>query len=90
MKSLEKGKDKIQKICDKLRHETLEPAEKEKQNPQINWAELQETVFNSAEFQNTIWNPFKEMLKQKYSQLGPEWNSLFLKKLEDQLFSIKS
>lgn len=29
MKSLEKGKDKIQKICDKLRGKTLEPAEKE-------------------------------------------------------------
>lgn len=32
MKSLEKGQDKIQKICNKLRHEVLEPAEKEAQN----------------------------------------------------------
>lgn len=31
MRSLEKGQDKIQKICDKLRRETLEPAEKEAQ-----------------------------------------------------------
>ena len=31
MRSLEKGQDKIQKICDKLRHETLEPAEREAQ-----------------------------------------------------------
>lgn len=29
MKSLEKGQDKIQQICDKLRHKTLEPAEEE-------------------------------------------------------------
>lgn len=29
MKSLEKGQDKIQKICDKLRHETIEPAKSE-------------------------------------------------------------
>ncbi len=29
MRSLEKGQDKIQKICNRLRHETLEPAEKE-------------------------------------------------------------
>lgn len=29
MRSLEKGQDKIQRICDKLRHETLEPAEEE-------------------------------------------------------------
>lgn len=28
MKSLEKGQDKIQKICDKLRHEIIEPAKK--------------------------------------------------------------
>ncbi|MFI0434731.1 MAG: V-type ATP synthase subunit E [Parachlamydiaceae bacterium] len=32
MRSLEKGQDKIQKICDKLRHDTLEPAEKEAQH----------------------------------------------------------
>lgn len=31
MRSLEKGQDKIQHICDKLRHATLEPAEKEAQ-----------------------------------------------------------
>lgn len=32
MRSLEKGQDKIQKICDRLRHETLEPAEEEARN----------------------------------------------------------
>lgn len=31
MKTLEKGQDKIQKICDKLRRDTLEPAEEEAQ-----------------------------------------------------------
>lgn len=31
MRSLEKGQDKIQKICDKLRHEILEPAKEEAQ-----------------------------------------------------------
>lgn len=31
MRSLEKGQDKIQKICDKLRMKTLEPAEQEAQ-----------------------------------------------------------
>jgi V/A-type H+/Na+-transporting ATPase subunit E len=29
MKTLEKGKDKIQKICDLIRHETIEPAKQE-------------------------------------------------------------
>lgn len=29
MKTLEKGQDKIQKICDRLRHEVIEPANKE-------------------------------------------------------------
>jgi V/A-type H+-transporting ATPase subunit E len=32
MKTLEKGQDKIQKICDKIRHETIEPAKKEAEN----------------------------------------------------------
>jgi hypothetical protein len=65
-------------------------AQKQKENPQINPLELQENVFNSEEFQNTIWSPFKEMLKQKYGQLGTEWHSLFLQKLEDQLFNTNS
>ena len=31
MRSLETGHDKIQKICDRLRRETLEPAEEQAQ-----------------------------------------------------------
>ncbi len=31
MKTLERGQDKIQRICDKIRHETLEPAKQEAQ-----------------------------------------------------------
>lgn len=65
-------------------------AQKQKQSPQMNWAELEEQVFNSEEFKNTLWIPFQEMLKQKYNQWGAEWRSLFLQKLEDQLFNMKS
>jgi hypothetical protein len=60
-------------------------AQKQKENSQMKLSELQQTVFNSEEFQNTIWNPFKEMLKQKYQPLGEEWRTLFLQKLENQL-----
>lgn len=63
--------------------------ERQKQAPQMNWDQLQENLFNSGEFQNTLWNPFKEMLKQKYNLLENEWHSMFLQKLEDQLFNQK-
>lgn len=58
-------------------------AQKQHEQPQTD--ELKIQLFKSQEFQ-AIWNPFLEMLKQKYSQLGPEWQTLFLQKLEDQLF----
>lgn len=64
--------------------------QKQTENPQISLLEAQESVFNSADFQKTIWTPFKEMIKQKYSQLGSEWQTLFLQKTEDQLFNLKS
>lgn len=65
-------------------------AQKQKEYPQMNQAELEEKVFNSEDFQNTIWKPFQEMLKQKYNQWGAEWHALFLQKFEDQLFNMKS
>lgn len=64
-------------------------SQKKNENPQMKWDELQEKVFNSEQFQTTLWIPLKEMLKEKFSQQGEEWQSLFLQKLEDQLFSLK-
>lgn len=65
-------------------------SQKQTENPQISLQEAQESVFKSPDFQNTIWTPFKEMVKQKHSQLGSEWQTLFLQKSEDELFNLKS
>lgn len=64
-------------------------SEKQKISPEISWKELQEKVFAGEDFQNGIWSPFKESLDQKYHELGAEWRTLFLKKLENQLFNMK-
>jgi hypothetical protein len=62
-------------------------SQKQKENDQMmSLQAIQETVFNSEDFQKNIWSPFNEMLKQKYSQMQPEWHSLFIQKLKDQLF----
>ena len=65
-------------------------SQKKNEDPQLSWDELQEKVFNSEQFQTNLWIPFKEMVKEKFSQQGEEWQSLFLQKIEDQLFSLKS
>lgn len=61
----------------------------QKKSPEISWKEVQERVFEDEVFQKTFWIPFKETLNEKYSQLSTEWRSLFLQKLEDQLFNMK-
>lgn len=103
MRSLKVAKDAYEVVTDPQQRAQLKTAadklqsqwqfllvQKQKDNPQMNWQEIQENIFNSKEFQSTIWDPFKEMLSQKYSQWGTEWQSLFLQKLEDQLFNLKS
>ena len=58
------------------------------QNPSLNLSELRSKTFESQEFQHTYWNPFKEMLQQKYGHLGAEWMQFFLQQLEQKLFNI--
>ena len=64
--------------------------QKKKENPEMSLEEVQNAIFDSNEFQNTIWAPFKAMVKQKYGQQGDDWQSLFLQKIEDQLFNLDS
>jgi hypothetical protein len=64
--------------------------EKQKEHPTLSSAEIQENVFKSEEFRNTIWKPFSEMINKNYEHLGAEWQSLFEQKLEDQLFNLKT
>lgn len=101
MRSLRIANDEYEFIADSQQRSQLKEAtaklvekwqslliKRQNENPQTNLKELKEKIFNSPEFQNTVWNPFKEMLKKKYDQAGPEWASLFLQKIENQLFSI--
>ena len=56
--------------------------------PQLPKDELKMGVFNDQSFQESHWRPFQEMLKQKYGNLGPEWQTLFLNKLEGSLHTL--
>jgi len=48
---------------------------------------LKEQVFDSADFQNQIWNPFKNMLKQDFADLGEDWQNTVETDFRDKLLS---
>lgn len=76
----------LRKAADHIVEKWKEIASKTQiENPQMSSEELHTQVFAKAEFQNSVWIPFTESLKQKYSDLGPEWQSLFLQKLKNRL-----
>lgn len=66
MKTLESGQDKIQKICDKLRHETLEPAKEEAAQIIKAARKKADEILANAESQS------EQMLKQAKSQIEQE------------------
>lgn len=68
MRSLEKGQDKIQKICDKLRHETLEPAKEEAQRILEEAAKKAEVIQTEAE------RHAEQLVKQARGQIEQERN----------------
>jgi len=68
MKSLEKGQDKIQKICDKLRHEILEPAQTEAKKIVESAKANAEKIILEAEKQA------EQLIKQARGQIEQERN----------------
>lgn len=68
MRSLEKGKDKIQKICDKLRRETLEPAEREAL--QI----IEQASKKAEDIQSEAERQAEQLIKQARGQIEQERN----------------
>ena len=68
MRSLEKGQDKIQKICDKLRHDTLEPAEEEAQQILKEARKKAESIKAEAE------RHAEQLVKQARGQIEQERN----------------
>lgn len=103
MRSLRVAKDAYELVIDAQERSQLKTAagkletqwqtllkQKQQENPEMAIDELKENVFKSEQFQNSLWKPFKEMLDQKYNHLGPEWQSLFMQKMEDNLFDMKN
>lgn len=68
MKSLEKGQDKIQKICDKLRHEILEPSYIEAKKITDAAQVKAESIISDAEKQA------EQLIKQARGQIEQERN----------------
>ena len=66
MKSLEKGQDKIQKICDRLRRQILEPAEEEALKI------IEEAREKAVSLQEEAEQQSEQLLKQTRSQIEQE------------------
>lgn len=101
MRSLRVAKDVFDAVIDQDQRKQLKAAadklqsqwktllaQQQKDSPDIALNEMKDNLFNSEQFQNTVWKPFKEMIDQKYNNQGPEWQSLVMQKMEDQLFNI--
>ncbi|WP_068468312.1 V-type ATP synthase subunit E [Candidatus Protochlamydia phocaeensis] len=68
MKSLEKGQDKIQKICDKIRHETIEPAKQEAEEILVAARKKADEITAEAE------RHAEQLIKQARGQIEQERN----------------
>ncbi len=71
MRSLEKGQDKIQKICDKLRRETLEPAKEDAQEILADARKKAENIKVEAE------HHAEHLIKQARGQIEQERNVFY-------------
>ncbi len=52
--------------------------------------EHKKVLFENTAFQNQSWKPFVDMLNQKFSQFGLEWQMFFLEELKNQLIDESS
>jgi hypothetical protein len=50
--------------------------------------DLKENVFMGDSFQTLVWKPFILLIKQKYADLGMEWQKLVEKKVKEDLFAL--
>ena len=77
----------LRKAAEKLQDQWLVLLrQKQREMPGIALNEIKENAFKSEYFQSIVWKSFQEMLDQKHGDLSPEWRSVFLQKLEDDLF----
>jgi hypothetical protein len=78
----------LKKSCEQLKNQwnTL-VAQKQKESPNVPVETLKEEIFQGDLFQTGTWKPFKDMIAQKFSDLGPDWQAVMLQKTEDELFN---
>jgi hypothetical protein len=65
-------------------------AQKQKEQPEILADQIKKITFESPDFQNNTWKPFQELVNQKFSDMGKEWQTFVLQKTESDLFETKS
>lgn len=83
-----KSKQELEGETDALIKEWKEQlAKKQQESPALSEEELKSSLFEDSTFQTKNWKPFNVMLDQKYEALGPEWKSLFLSNVKEELFS---
>lgn len=73
----------IQKEWDQL------VAQKQQEIPTSSIETIKIQIFESDEFKNKAWKPFKTLINEKYGFMGPEWSQLVLDSTEDRLFEGK-
>jgi hypothetical protein len=78
-------KNEIQKLKEKW--QALFMQEKQS-HPHLTLDNLKEELFKGESFQRTAWLPFKQMLVDKFSKMGSEWQVLILQSIEKELFEI--
>jgi hypothetical protein len=101
MRSLRVNKDVFEMVSSPQRRSQLKSAyanlqdqwktmlaQQSKEHSETSQNALKDAVFDGQQFQTTAWLPFKEMISQKFADMGPEWQSFILKKMENDLFDI--
>lgn len=63
----------------------MEKEQKEQKNTPIE--QVAQNVFNSEEFQDKFWSPFKEYLSKEFQDLGPSWQKQLLNQVQSELMS---
>jgi hypothetical protein len=77
----------LKNAVSKLQFEWKSLIEKEmRENKSMDAERIKEQVFTSPSFNDRLWIPFKTLVSQKFGELGTEWQSLILQRVEDDLF----
>jgi hypothetical protein len=82
-----KERKEIKQAVDKLEGEWKKLLVIQKKNNQIIDDSLKQEVLQSEVFQQKNWQPFQTMIQEKHANLGNEWQSFFLEKVQNLLLN---